>query len=702
MTIRGLSCCIGAVTGFYLMLGCAREAPSRPASATLSQTSSQIVLTVPGAGSGPAAGYKLRIARRPVQLITERAGEPVLSSTAGDQSIGPVRFQVGGSWYQATSVTSASWTGAELDLALATSSAQHRVVARITPLADRYRLSYEVQGPGSVTRLGPVYRLASARHWYGQGEVGTNTAPWPLDSGEITTSISPTGGFVTDPFWYTESGVGLWLDTRQTIDTSVNAGADGLGQFYAHDGSSIAAEVFVARTPREAFLDYVGVVGKPSHSDTTYTQYRAPLWNEWPQYYLTVDQNKILAYAKTLARQRLPAHAVQIDGGWEANRGDLAFDPVRFPDPPAMSKEIHKLGFNEGVWVSFYIAANAATFDEAQKRGYLLAEAGNPGKPCVFAFARSTAPGHAAGMVDLANPAARAWFSGKLHDLERTAGVDGVKFDYPNIPSQCAPRAGYSLDDYPALEADLARSFDLQGAGVRLHWGSQRYGFALREADSFTDWRSLQAAVPEAMAVSTIGYPFVETDTVGGSAGGVAITAAQPPDPHVLVRWAQAASLMPLMTGGTLPTGHVGNPYNGKAVTYDASTTQLYRAAIERHQRLAPYIWAEVRAAVATGEPIVKPLFFDFPEDQSSYTIDDEWLLGDAVLAAPAVTDAQTRSVHIPRGRWLDVARCRMLTGPLTMPGYPTPLDRSPVFVRLGIRGQTELALAALDGCPGS
>ena len=72
---------------------------------------------------------------------------------------------------------------------------------------------------------------------------------------------------------------------------------------------------------------------------------------------------------------------------------------------------------------------------------------------------------------------------------------------------------------------------------------------------------------------------------------------------------------------------------------YDTQTIDLYRDAIQLHEKLFPYEMEQVHRAVQSGEPIMKPIFFDYPNDQKSYTIDDEWLYGDSLLAAPVLTD---------------------------------------------------------------
>jgi hypothetical protein len=113
----------------------------------------------------------------------------------------------------------------------------------------------------------------------------------------------------------------------------------------------------------------------------------------------------------------------------------------------------------------------------------------------------------------------------------------------------------------------------------------------------------------------------------------------------------------------------------------------LYRAALERHERLAPYIWDQVRRAVEHGDPIMRPLMFDFPADEEAYTISDEWMLGPAVLAAPALAPGDIRDVHLPPGRWYDVSHGTVIEGPRRLEGYGAPLGLTPAFVRLGAPG---------------
>jgi alpha-glucosidase (family GH31 glycosyl hydrolase) len=480
-------------------------------------------------------------------------------------------------------------------------------------------------------------------------------------------AMGPAEYLMTDPFWFTERGTGLWVDTEDVMDVSMHSG---VFSYTLTDSATMHDTVFVEQNAHQVYRDYIGIAGTPAKSDATRAEYATPLWNSWAQFYTSVSQASVLKWATGLHDADVPGHTIQIDDGWSTHYGDFVFNS-KFPHPKQLSAQIHAMGYNLGLWVTLWINNDADNYSYAAQHGYLLKSKSDPGEPCNVTWWNGTA-----GIVDLANPAARSWYEGELKNLEKTYDVNGFKFDTRFFDESCAPYPGYTSLDYIKLGAQLTDEFDQQGAGVRLSWtGSQRYGFVIREVDKGTDWGSLQAAVAQTMAISTIGYPFVETDMIGGSLSD------PPPSKAVLVRWAQAASLMPLMYSSTSPLG-VSNSAGSQQ--YDAQTVALYKAAVQQHRRLASYIDDQVQRAVRTGEPIMKPLFFDFPNDTASYTVDDEWLLGDSILAAPVLSDGTSRSVHLPPGKWYDQLRHRVVQGPVTIADYHASLAQTPTFVRVG------------------
>ncbi|MGW2640633.1 TIM-barrel domain-containing protein [Streptomyces sp. NPDC001348] len=652
------------------------------------RTAHAVTVRVPASAGAP--GYTLDVATDELALTTHRAGKTVLGTASGDT--GALRFTAAdGTWQHATGVTGWTWQDGVLTVTADSTLDGATVRARITPGADRYQLDWDVEG-GAPKQLGLTYDLASAGHWYGHGEAETPQGgpgvdqPWPLDAGEVDhKTFGPASYNMIDPFWYTSESTGLRVDTGNVMDVVLGKGKDGLGSFTVESPDTYKATVFVESTPLDVYRDYIGIVGKPAKSDATYEQYAKPLWNSWAQFYTKVDQERLLGYAKDLHDNGLDGHTIQLDDKWESNYGNLTWDPKTFPDPEGLSEKIHDMGFDFGIWVTLWINLDSDNYRYAVDHDYLLKDAEDTTKPCEVTWWNGRA-----GIIDLANPDAKAWYEGNLRKLMATYHIDGLKFDTRFFDEKCAPRAGHQATDYQKLGTQLADEFDLQGAGIRVHWNrtAHQAGFVTRQVDKGTGWDSLRASATQNLAISTIGYPFVESDMIGGSGGQSA------PSKGVLVRWAQSASLMPLMYASTSPVD-TNDTTTGQKVDYDQETVDLYRQAIKTHEKLAPYIWDQVQSTLRTGDPIMRPLFFDFPKDEASYTVSDEWMLGPAVLAAPKLSTGATRSVHLPPGTWYDVNQGTVIRGPRTLKGYAAPLGVTPAFVDLKAKGAAK-AIKAL------
>jgi alpha-glucosidase (family GH31 glycosyl hydrolase) len=634
-----------------------------------------ITVPVPARGGGP--GYTLEIQRDPFAISTVRHGDVVLRTTSDE--VAAFDFSTPSGTVAVTSVVDDRWSDGTLHLTLATTSPEYTVDVALTPKADRYRLVATVDGDASW--IAAHYRMAPSGHWYGHGEATTDQGgpyrdqPWPLDTGRVLdTAFGPASYEMVEPFWFTQSGAGLYVDTDHLMTASIGGYQAGVAGLLVNDSATFDHTVFVERDPRSVYADYLGITGGPTKSDAPAEQYETTVWNSWAQFYTNVNQADFLAWARDIHEANIPGHTFNLDDGWMSHYGDFTFNE-KFPDPKAMSDEIHQMGYNFGVWVTLWINLDADNYAIARDRGYLLKSKDDPSQPCRVNWWNGTA-----GIVDLANPEARDWYVGQLHDLMSTYGVDGFKFDTRFFDERCAPYSSdLTMADYQRLGAAMADEFDLQGMGIRTHWtGSQKYGFVMRQVDKGTSWNSLRAAVKQNLALSTVGYPFVTTDMIGGSLG------EPPPTKQVLIRWAQAAAAMPLMYSSTSPLGI-------RDVEYDAETVDLYRAAVELHRELSPYILRQVDRAVAESEPIIKPLFFNYPKDAATYAIDNEWLLGDSLLAAPALTDAATRDIHVPAGEWWDVARHRVVQGPVTLHDYQVDLATLPLFVKLGTQDSGEL-----------
>ena len=95
--------------------------------------------------------------------------------------------------------------------------------------------------------------------------------------------------------------------------------------------------------------------------------------------------------------------------------------------------------------------------------------------------------------------------------------------------------------------------------------------------------------------------------------------------------------------------GYVRHPYE-----FDGATRARYVAYAARHRSLAGEIAAASRKAAQTGVPLVRPLAWDYQDDENTWDIDDEYIFCDRYLVAPVLTDVVSREIYLPQGTWTE------------------------------------------------
>jgi alpha-glucosidase len=109
------------------------------------------------------------------------------------------------------------------------------------------------------------------------------------------------------------------------------------------------------------------------------------------------------------------------------------------------------------------------------------------------------------------------------------------------------------------------------------------------------------------------------------------------------------------------------------------------RKAIELKYKLFPYIYTYAREAHDTGLPLMRALVLEFPEDENTYKVDDEFMFGKELLVAPVVKKgAVNRNVYLPEGEWIDFNNGKTVYQGGQTINYPAPLSVTPIFVRKG------------------
>jgi hypothetical protein len=190
--------------------------------------------------------------------------------------------------------------------------------------------------------------------------------------------------------------------------------------------------------------------------------------------------------------------------------------------------------------------------------------------------------------------------------------------------------------------------------------------------DTFSQWGVLGYEVMFTSRAGNVLFPYWSHD-IGGFMGD-----REPAD--LYVRWLQFGALSPILR---LHSNHgVREPWEYGQDGMDAARTYF-----RLRYALLPYIYSYARRVWETGEPLCKPLYLDWPEEEEAYRHDDEYLFGDAILVAPVAEAApegqpSRRQVWLPPGDWVDFwSGQAYASGTLT---YEADLQRLPMFLRRG------------------
>ena len=136
---------------------------------------------------------------------------------------------------------------------------------------------------------------------------------------------------------------------------------------------------------------------------------------------------------------------------------------------------------------------------------------------------------------------------------------------------------------------------------------------------------------------------------------------------------------MSAVKGGKCPSGAENEVW-----TYGEEVYEICRRYMELREKLRPYLREVMRTAHEKGDPVMRPLFYEFPEEEKAWETDDEYLLGPDLLAAPILYEGMTeREVYLPKGSWRSIADGTVYEGGRTYT-VPAPKDVLPAFARDG------------------
>lgn len=565
---------------------------------------------------------------------------------------------------------------------------ERRLLERVSPERARLLMAEghgaELEEPERAFQA--VKRLEKGTHFYGLGDKtgfldkrGYDYEMWNTDDPAPHVDCFKAL-YKTIPFFMALNGshaYGIFLDN--TFRSWFNMGQESEDYYwFAAAGGN---------------LDYYYIAGDglPQVLERyTYLTGTAPLPQKWTLGYHQsrwgyMTQEDVQAVADGLRDNDIPCDAIHFDIDYMQDYKVFTWNMDRYHgDPKGFLTRLAEQGFKPVTINDPGVKQEDGYFvyDEGVEKGYFART------PEGEVYINAVWPGSAA-YPDFGNPAVRRWW-GEKEKLLTDLGVRGIwndmnepaSFNGP-LPDDVAFSDGERRATHKELHnvyghfmakaayeglkaADGRRPFVITRA---CYAGTQKYS-TVWTGDNHSIWAHLQMAIPQLCSLGLSGMPFAGTD-LGGFGSDTT--------PELLARWVQFACFSPLFRNHSALGTRPQEPWR-----FGPETLDIYRRYVKLRYEWLPYFydlfWEEQR----TGAPILRPLAFHYPEEETARTCNDEFLVGDRVLVAPVVQQgARRRMVWLPRGEWYDYWTREKITGPAAFV-REAPLELCPIYVKAG------------------
>ena len=487
-------------------------------------------------------------------------------------------------------------------------------------------------------RIAATFELQHDERIFGCGESFTR-----LDKRGQHVLVSTRDGMGTQselmykpvPFFLSSKGYGMFVHTSAPLTFDFGKYYDAHNVIYSGD-EDLDLFIFLGQ-PKDILSEYTALTGRSPVP---------PLWSFgfWMSRITYNSDAQVRQVAQQLRSHKVPADVIHIDTGWFETewRNDYRFSPTRFPNPAKLMADMKEQGFRITLWQYTYFTSKNDLWKEMVDNGYHVKND------------RGQLPAEDA-TIDLSNPEAVKWYQGKIRDL-LNLGVGAIKVDFgegaPLTGQYASGMSGwYEHNLYPLRYNKAVAEVTKEAKGEDVIWarstwaGSQRYPLHWGGDAENTD-SAMAAELRGGLSFGLSGFTYWSHD-VGG------FVQRAPRD--LYRRW---------MAWGVLSShtrAHGAPPR--EPWEYDAALTDDFRRALDLRYSLMPYIYAQAKDSSARGFPMVRPLFFEFPNDPGSWTIDDQYMFGTDLLVAPMFTSADRRPVYLPPGAWIDYQSGRVYEG---------------------------------------
>jgi alpha-glucosidase (family GH31 glycosyl hydrolase) len=628
--------------------------------------------------AAPAASGSAPLRSGPL-AATVSGGAITLAQSGGPTLRAPLRslrLRRGHAWERATRVVARRSGRRTLTLTLATDRGRRAELRLTAERSGAIDLDARLMG-AAATKVGLAFRAPRGERYFGFGERSNAVAqrsttienyvsdgPFSRASLPAVKATIPPAGFrprddatyYPVPWLLSSRGYGV-LVTRDETSRFTLPGASGGSWRVAVDAPRLALRVFAGPTPARALARFTAATGRQPPPSAPWAfgpwlQTGQPNAPPLEEQFADLDKLRRADAPVSAAETQLRYLPCGLDRGYESYEAERV-------------DHYHRNGLAVLTYVNPMLCASyEPRFSNARGAGALLKDA--TGAPALFdSFVGGTGPAgfsiQQVGEYDFAAPAGVAAYRDVVQRM-LAAGHDGWMEDFgeytPLEARDARGRTGAALHNrYPVLYHCAVRRLTAAGSSVRFQrsgWtGAARCADDVWGGDPTTGFGfdGLGSAVKQALSIGMSGV-----SRWGSDIGGYDTIGSDPQlTVELLKRWIAFGSVSGVMrikkTGLAIPA------YTRPQV-WDPAVIGVWRKFTKLHTQLYPYLAAADRHYRRTGMPLMRALALAYPRDRRAAAIDDEYLFGPDLLAAPVVrAGARSRSVYLPRGRWLDARR---------------------------------------------
>ena len=525
-----------------------------------------------------------------------------------------------------------------------------------------------------------------------------------LDLKNTKLELAQRNSQISVPFYISSIGYGFLWNNPGIGEVTF---AKNLTEWKMYSTNRIDYWITVGDTPSEIEENYSKVTG-------TVPLMPKNLLGLWQSKLRYRTEEEVLDVVKKYREKGINLSTIAIDYFHWPSQGEYCFDKEYWPNPKEMVSKLKGWGVEPIISVWPTVQTDAANYQKYIENGYLVKVC--RGIPMTMQIQGNTT------FVDMTNPEARNYVWSLLKENYISYGIKNFwldvaepgysVYDFDNYRYKKGTNLEvgnyYPIDYLKMISYGLESELNKEAVTlVRGAWaGAQKYGALVWSGDIDSSFEALQNQINTGLNMGIAGIPWWTTD-IGGFHGG---DSRDDEFKELMIRWFQYATFSPILRmhgdrqphkpalskkgGGSMVTGSPNEIWS-----FGQEAEIIMTKYINVREFLKDYIFNLMKDAHIKGSPLMRTMFYEFPNDEECWDVDNQFMFGEDILVAPIIKYREkTRSIYLPDDySWIDIYNMKEIEGGKYYE-REYALDEIPLFLKVTNDLTKKINVAELHG----